>query len=84
VHLAALKHPILGDAKYGEAEANRSFKRQGLRRMFLHAARLELRHPLTGQSLLLQAPLAPELATFLEGLSGQHRVSPIVPSVIRT
>ncbi len=69
VHLSALKHPIAGDAKYGDAAVNRNLKRLGLPRMFLHAARLEMVHPLTGKSLLLEAPLAPELDRFLAGLS---------------
>jgi 23S rRNA pseudouridine955/2504/2580 synthase len=68
VHLAALKHPIAGDEKYGDPERNRVLKRQGLKRMFLHAARLELRHPLSGQLLTLAAPLPDDLAKFLTGL----------------
>ena len=69
VHLAALQHPIAGDDKYGDADLNRALKRRGLRRMFLHAARLELRHPLTGLPLTLAAPLAPDLAEFLATLA---------------
>ncbi|MDD5390958.1 MAG: RluA family pseudouridine synthase [Gallionellaceae bacterium] len=65
VHLAALGHPIAGDDKYGGAEVNRALKKQGLRRMFLHAARLEIKHPLTGAALVIEAPLAPDLQNFL-------------------
>lgn len=68
VHLAASKHPIVLDEKYGDVEQNRLLKRQGLKRMFLHAARLEMKHPLTGQPLVLEAPLAPDLARFLARL----------------
>jgi len=68
VHLAALDHPIAGDDKYGIPELNRALKKQGLRRMFLHAARLEMKHPLTGALLALEAPLAPDLQTFLNAL----------------
>ena len=42
VHLAAIGHPILGDALYGGRES---------RRMMLHACRVEFAHPLTGQAL---------------------------------
>ncbi|MBU1664938.1 MAG: RluA family pseudouridine synthase, partial [Gammaproteobacteria bacterium] len=65
VHLAALGHPIAGDDKYGSPEVNRALKKQGLRRMFLHAARLEIKHPLTGAALVIEAPLAPDLQNFL-------------------
>ncbi len=65
VHLAALGHPIAGDDKYGSPEANRALKKQGLRRMFLHAARLEIKHPLTGAALVVEAPLASDLQNFL-------------------
>ena len=41
-----------------------------LGRNFLHAARLEFEHPLTGKNLQLEAPLAPELSGFLERLEG--------------
>lgn len=65
VHLAALGHPIAGDDKYGSPEVNRALKKRGLRRMFLHAARLEIKHPLTGVALVIEAPIAPDLQNFL-------------------
>jgi 23S rRNA pseudouridine955/2504/2580 synthase len=69
VHLASLKHPIALDDKYGDFELNRALKKQGLKRMFLHAARLEMRHPLTGAPLVLEAPLPPDLQGFLQTLT---------------
>jgi 23S rRNA pseudouridine955/2504/2580 synthase len=68
VHLAAVQHPIAGDTKYGNPELNRQLKYQGLKRMFLHSARLEIRHPLTGAELKLEAPLPAELQLFLDTL----------------
>ncbi|MCX7673741.1 MAG: RluA family pseudouridine synthase [Thiobacillaceae bacterium] len=68
VHLASLGHPIAGDDKYGDFDLNRQLRKQGLRRMFLHAARLEFNHPLTGESLSLASPLPAELERFLTGL----------------
>lgn len=68
VHLAALGNPLAGDDKYGDKEINKLLKRQGLKRMFLHAARMQLRHPLTGKELLLEAPLPDDLRLFLEQL----------------
>jgi 23S rRNA pseudouridine955/2504/2580 synthase len=68
VHLAALKHPIAGDDKYGDFDLNRHLKKQGLKRMFLHAARLEFRHPLGGAPLRIEAPMPEDLGRFLQGL----------------
>ncbi len=68
VHLAAVQHPIAGDTKYGNPELNRQLKHQGLKRMFLHSARLEIHHPLTGVELKLEAPLPAELKSFLDTL----------------
>ena len=68
VHLAALGHPIAGDDKYGDFELNRALKKQGLKRMFLHAARVAFDHPLTGRRMELEAPLPDDLARFLDQL----------------
>jgi 23S rRNA pseudouridine955/2504/2580 synthase len=68
VHLAHLGFPIAGDDKYGDFEANKRLAKQGLKRMFLHAASLEFRHPRTGETVRVQAPLAPELEGFLRSL----------------
>ena len=43
VHLAHLGFPLAGDDKYGDFEWNRQLAKQGLKRMFLHAATLALR-----------------------------------------
>jgi 23S rRNA pseudouridine1911/1915/1917 synthase len=59
VHLAALGTPITGDATYGTANPD-------LDRPFLHAAGLELEHPVSGQRAEFTAPLPPELTDFLE------------------
>lgn len=61
VHLANAGHVILGDDKYGDFELNRQLNRSGLRRMFLHAWRLRLTHPVSGESMELHAQLPQEL-----------------------
>ncbi len=76
VHLAALGHPIAGDDKYGDFERNRELARQGLRRMFLHAARLELRHPQSGVPLRLESPLPDDLRQFLDTLPAPENDMP--------
>ncbi len=65
VHLAAQGHPIAGDDKYGDFERNKTLQRQGLKRMFLHAWRLQFVHPATGERTELQAPLPPDLHDFV-------------------
>lgn len=40
VHAASQHHPVAGDPKYGDTEFNQRFKKQGLKRMFLHAHHL--------------------------------------------
>lgn len=57
VHLAASGHPIAGDEKYGPDAVRDALAAQGFRRMFLHAHRLALPHPVTGEPLQLEAPL---------------------------
>jgi len=73
VHLAHLGFPIAGDDKYGDFELNKQLARQGLKRMFLHATQMRIRHPLTGDELGLEAPLPPELKAFLKKLSASGR-----------
>ena len=65
-HLEASGHPVAGDKRYGDFPYNRAVRqRWGLRRMFLHAWRLELPHPVTGARLKLEAPLPAELSDVL-------------------
>ena len=61
VHLASAGHAIAGDDKYGDFERQRVLHKLGLRRMFLHAWRLQFNHPATGERVALQAGLPPEL-----------------------
>jgi len=68
VHLAHLGFPIIGDEKYGDFELNRELAKRGLKRMFLHAAELDLAHPVTGVPLTLRAPLPPELKALIKAL----------------
>ena len=75
VHLAHIRHPLVGDPVYGgrlvvpagagEAlvEALRAFRRQAL-----HAARLQLVHPGSGQPVEFEAPLPADLVALLEAL----------------
>ena len=64
VHLASSGHPIAGDDKYGDFELNKRLQKAGLKRMFLHAWRLQFTHPASGARTELHAELPPELAAF--------------------
>ena len=66
VHLAHLGHPVLGDEKYGDFELNKRLRKEGLKRMFLHAAKLSFVHPVTQKSLEIVSPLPKDLAAFAE------------------
>ncbi len=75
VHMAAKRHPLLGDSVYGErlrfpkgasealCEQLRQFKRQAL-----HAAQLGITHPTTGETLSWQAPLPDDMQQLIEYL----------------
>ncbi len=73
VHLAHLGYPVAGDDKYGDFTLNKALRKEGLKRMFLHAAWLSLPYPgnrdssegVREEPLLLEAPLPPELDAFL-------------------
>ena len=65
VHLASAGHPIAGDDKYGESDRQRALQKLGLKRMFLHAWRLQFNHPASGERIALQAGLPPELHTLM-------------------
>ncbi len=59
VHLQAIGHPVLGDPTYGDGPY------RGLERQWLHATRLRLPHPSTGEELEFQAPPPADLAAVL-------------------
>jgi 23S rRNA pseudouridine1911/1915/1917 synthase len=72
VHLASLGHPIVGDAVYGKASSL-------VARQFLHAWRLAFRHPVTGEEMNFEAPLAEEL----KGALGFFQKTQLTPRVRR-
>ncbi len=67
VHLASQGHAIVGDDKYGDFDLNKRLQKQGMKRMFLHAWRLQFNHPASGERIELRAELPPELAAFIPG-----------------
>jgi 23S rRNA pseudouridine1911/1915/1917 synthase len=59
VHMAYIGHACVGDPVYGQRKAKPD---QGLERQFLHSYRLQLEHPVTGESMSFIDPLPEELA----------------------
>ena len=68
VHLASEGHPIAGDDKYGDFDTNKRLMRTvdspALKRMYLHAWRLQFNHPASGERIELSSPLPLELEIF--------------------
>ena len=74
VHTSHLGFPIAGDDKYGDFELNKRLAKQGLKRMFLHAAKLVFEHPISGERMQVEAPLPADLANFLDTLNDAQAV----------
>jgi 23S rRNA pseudouridine1911/1915/1917 synthase len=64
VHMAAIGHPVCGDPQYGTAGEF------GLRRQFLHAARLAFVHPVTGENVDVRSELPDDLKAALVEAEG--------------
>ncbi len=77
VHLASQGHPIAGDDKYGDFEWNKSLQKQGLKRMFLHAWRLQFTHPATGKRVELMSNLPPELQLYVNHVKSKSTPPPV-------
>lgn len=72
VHAAHIGHPVAGDDKYGDKEANKKLSSQfGLKRLFLHAASMQFALNDGQTPYTLNAPLAPELDEVLNRLSAE-------------
>ncbi len=65
VHMAAIGHPVCGDPQYGVAG------RYGLRRQFLHAARLAFTHPVSRAAVEFDSPLPGDLEAALVVAAGE-------------
>jgi 23S rRNA pseudouridine1911/1915/1917 synthase len=75
VHLRSIGHPLLGDPVYGEprhraASGAAAAVLAELARPALHAWRIELDHPRTGERLRLEAPVPEDLARLWSALGG--------------
>ena len=68
VHFAEAGHPLLGEKKYLDADADGASSSQGTQRVFLHAEHLAFEHPDDGRRLAVDAPMPPDLERWLERL----------------
>jgi 23S rRNA pseudouridine955/2504/2580 synthase len=66
VHLAHSGFPIAGDDKYGDFALNKDLARRGLKRMFLHACKMVVVHPQSGESIAFEASLPEDLQEYLQ------------------
>ncbi|WP_018610055.1 RluA family pseudouridine synthase [Uliginosibacterium gangwonense] len=73
VHLQSQGFPLLGDDKYGDFPLNKALEKEGLARMFLHAAILRFQHPLSGELMELTAPLPAQLQNFVASVDASQK-----------
>jgi 23S rRNA pseudouridine1911/1915/1917 synthase len=65
VHMQAIGHPVCGDPEYGVGGLF------GLKRQFLHSARLAFEHPITGRRIEVSSPLPADLREALRLAEGR-------------
>jgi 23S rRNA pseudouridine1911/1915/1917 synthase len=70
VHMAALKHPCVGDLTYGADPVLAS--RVGLSRQWLHAVRLGFEHPDTGEHVVYESPYPEDLQHALDTIRDEY------------
>jgi 23S rRNA pseudouridine1911/1915/1917 synthase len=80
VHMAHIKHPIVGDPLYGGplklprgATTELVDALRGFRRQALHAETLEFAHPITGETVRCQAPMPADLQALVATLREDTR-----------
>ena len=73
VHMAYINHPCVGDPVYGQRKLKADL---GLERQFLHAYRLELTHPVTGEQLRFVDPPPEDLASRLAAIESYSAGGP--------
>jgi 23S rRNA pseudouridine1911/1915/1917 synthase len=75
VHMSSIGHPLLGDPVYGRTppRLKPTLSALGFRRQALHAARLGLVHPVTGERLLWNSDLPADMRELLMELRAETR-----------
>ncbi len=73
-HAQEIGHPIAGDRKYGDLQFNQNMFTLGLKRMFLHASRIELIHPTSERLITVEVCLPTELTSIIDRLENQEKI----------
>jgi len=68
VHAAEIGAPIAGDERYGDRQFNLEMKHKGLKRLFLHASKLEFECPKSNKLIVVDAPYDKALVKTLQNL----------------
>lgn len=69
VHAAHVGYPIVGDDKYGDHEFNKEMAKLGVKRLLLHAAKVQFKLPDSGQEVMFTAPLAKDMEDVLSRIT---------------
>lgn len=73
VHSNKISHPLIGDPKYGDKNHNLMFENNfDMKNMFLHAGKLEFKHPFTLKSLSLNASFSDDWTELFEKFSWEN------------
>lgn len=68
-HFAHLRHPLIGDTRYGDTNHNKMFKKDfHLHRLMLMAVKLKFNHPVTGEPVSVKTPLDRDFTNILQRL----------------
>jgi len=81
-HFHHIFHPLIGDTSHGEGRHNRLFReRYGVHRLLLHARQLAFRHPMSGEDLVITAPLPEEFLRLMGEFGWENAMTPLTPGV---
>ena len=73
VHTNKISHPLIGDAKYGDKNHDVMFDENfGWKNMFLHAGKLEFKHPFTEEELILKAYFLEDWVSLFKAFSWKN------------
>jgi tRNA pseudouridine65 synthase len=78
-HFAHIMYPIIGDRPHGCNKQNRFFKETfAMDSMLLHASELTCKHPITGQTVTISAPISSEFQRMIETLQLAEALNPVL------
>lgn len=72
LHAQRLGNPVAGDRKYGDQSFNDKMRAFGLKRMFLHARKIAMAHPISLQSIAFESELPADLSSVVNRLDNSE------------